>query len=100
MKNHAQAGKLATPSMFVRIPAASNPEKMFEAILPACQIAILMGASSFVYQDELIKLTIGRKGPSANPTKNRQTMKDQPLFMRAIHAVMTDHTITWIGIWI
>lgn len=90
----------AIPSMFVRIPAASNPEKMFEAMLPACHMAILIGASSLVYHDELIKLTIGKKGPSASPTRNRQTMNDQPLFMRAMHAVMTDHTITWTGIWI
>jgi len=77
--------------MVVKIPAASNPEKILEAMLPACHTAILRGASSLVYQEEDMTETMGRKGPSARPTKKRQTRKDHPLDIAAMHAVTTDH---------
>lgn len=79
--------------MFVKTPAANKPENMFEAMFPACQIAIRSGASSLVYHDEVISETIGRKGPSAKPTQKRQTKKDQPEDMAAMQAVTTDHAI-------
>lgn len=78
------------PFMVVKIPAASSPEKMLEAIFPACQIAMRNGASSLVYHEEVMIETIGRKGPSASPTQKRQTRKDQPVDMAAMHAVTTD----------
>ena len=39
--------------MCSRIPAAKNPEMMFEIVLPACQIAIRVGFSSLVYQEDV-----------------------------------------------
>jgi hypothetical protein len=85
--------------MFVNTPAARSPEKMFDAILPACQIAMRRGASSLVYHEEVIKDTIGRKGPSARPTQNRQTKNDQPEVIVAMQAVTTDQAIMYAGIW-
>jgi hypothetical protein len=75
-------------SMDVRIPAARSPEKTLEMILPACQIPMLnanisivgcqtcklsyrSGDSCFVYQEDVINETAGKKGPSVTPTRNR-----------------------------
>jgi hypothetical protein len=63
---------------------------MFDAMLPACQIAIRNGASSLVYHEEVINDTMGRKGPSATPTKNRQSRNDHPDLIPAIPAVTID----------
>ena len=76
--NHCHARKSAIPSIFVRIPAASRLENAFEIIFPACQIPILNGDSFFVYQEEVSSETAGTKGPSANPTKNRQRQNPHP----------------------
>lgn len=94
MKNQPQADTPDIPSIVVRIAAARRPEKMLDAIFPACQMAMRKGASSFVYHEELIKLTIGKNGPSATPTRKRQRINDQPLLMAAIHAVITDQMMT------
>ena len=63
-------------------------------MFPACQIAIRSGASSFVYHEDVIKLTIGKNGPSAKPTKKRQRTKAHPALIAAMHAVTLDHAIT------
>jgi hypothetical protein len=39
--------------MFSRIPAARKPEIMFDMVFPACQIAMRMGDSSFVYHEDV-----------------------------------------------
>lgn len=52
-KNHCQEYRPATPPIVVRIPAARKPEIMLDMVFPACQIAILVGFSSLVYQEEV-----------------------------------------------
>jgi len=42
--------------MFVKMPAAKNPDKIFDMVFPACQIAIRMGFSSLVYHDDVTVL--------------------------------------------
>lgn len=53
---------------------------MLEMVLPACQIAIRIGFSSFVYQDEVMSVMPGKKGASVRPMKNRQMQKPTPLY--------------------
>ena len=76
--------------MFVRIPAARRPEIQFEMMLPACQIPMRSGDSSLVYHELVMRDTAGRKGPSVTPTRKRQSMKDQPLFIPGIEIVTAD----------
>ena len=40
-------------SMFSRMAAAKNPDKILEMVFPACQIAMRIGFSSLVYHDEV-----------------------------------------------
>jgi hypothetical protein len=47
-----------------------------------------------VYHEDVIKLTIGKNGPSAKPTKKRQRTKAHPALIAAMHAVTLDHAIT------
>lgn len=77
--------------MLVRIPAAKKPDRMFEIVFPACQIAILIGFSSLVYHEEVIKVIPGKKGASVRPMKNRQTAKPAPLVMAGIQIVPKLH---------
>ena len=42
--------------MFSRIAAARKPDRMLDIVLPACQMAIRIGFSSLVYQDEVTAL--------------------------------------------
>jgi hypothetical protein len=60
-RNHFKAGRLATPSMLVRIPAAKSPEMAWEMVFPACQMPILKGDSCFVYQEDVMSDTAGTK---------------------------------------
>jgi hypothetical protein len=49
--------------MFVKIPAARKPERIFDMVFPACQMAIRIGFSSFVYQEDVtgphVRLVLG-----------------------------------------
>lgn len=56
-KNHCQACKPLTPSICSRIPAARNPDMMLEIVFPACHMAILIGDSSLVYQEDVTVLS-------------------------------------------
>lgn len=116
-KNHCQAWRLATLSMFSRMAAARKPEMMLLIVLPACQIAIRKGDSSFVYQaDVTIRVLItvlkvllirewrhlqrvrpGKKGASVRPMKKRQTQKPTPLVMAGMQIVPMDHMTMVIG---
>ena len=53
MKNHCHAWSPRTSSIFVKMPAAKNPDKIFDMVFPACQIAMRMGFSSLVYQEDV-----------------------------------------------
>lgn len=57
-KNHCQACRPATLSMFSRIPAARKPEIMLLIVLPACQMAMRKGDSSLVYQAEVTGVVV------------------------------------------
>lgn len=52
-KNHCHECRPRTSFMRVRIPAARKPEIMVEIVLPARQIAIPIGFSSFVYHEDV-----------------------------------------------
>jgi len=78
-KNHCQECKPARLSIVVRIAAARKPEIMLEIVFPACQIAILIGLSCLLYQEEVIRVIPGKKGASQRPTTKRQTAKPAPL---------------------
>lgn len=78
--------------MFVRIPAAKNPEMTLEIMLPACQIPIRNGLSFFVYQDDVMSETAGRKGPSVIPIKNLQRQKAHADFAAGMEIVTADQT--------
>lgn len=112
--NHCQACRPAIPSIFVRIPAARSPEKIFEMMLPACHMLMRRGDSCFVYHEEVIRETAGRKGPSVIPTRKRQRRKDHPDFIAGMQIVTADQAsmqqgnrmrgflfamITFAGIW-
>lgn len=43
----------AIPPMVCKIPAAKNPDTMFEIVFPACQTAMRIGLSCFVYQEDV-----------------------------------------------
>jgi hypothetical protein len=96
--------------MFVKIPAARKPDKMFDMVLPACQMAMRIGFSSLVYHEDvtvtsqpllrvvqlrvnLLKVIPGKKGASARPMKNRHTAKPAPLLMAGMHIVAMLHAI-------
>jgi hypothetical protein len=76
--------------MFVRIPAAKKPEITFDMMLPACQIPIRNGLSFFVYQDEVMSDTAGRKGPSVTPIRNLQRQNAHADFMAGMLIVTAD----------
>lgn len=97
-KNHCQEWSPATPLMVVRMPAARKPEMMLEMVLPACQMAMRVGFSCLVYQEDvtddrvrygglwlkhfhvcLLKVIPGKKGASANPVKKRHAANPAPL---------------------
>jgi hypothetical protein len=61
------------------MPAARKPDMMFEIVLPACQMAMRIGFSCFVYQDEVMRVMPGKKGASVRPTIKRQIQKPTPL---------------------
>ena len=84
-------------AMLVKIPAAKIPEITLEMMLPACQIPILSGDSSFVYHELVMRDTAGRKGPSVTPTRKRQSMKDQELFMPGMAIVTEDQASMQAG---
>lgn len=69
----------------------------FEMMLPACQIPIRSGDSCLVYHELVIRDTAGRKGPSVTPTRKRQSMKDQPLFIAGIEIVTADQASIQAG---
>jgi hypothetical protein len=58
---------------------------------------IRIGDSSFVYQELVMRETAGRNGPSVTPTRNRQSIKDQELFMAGIEIVTADQPSMQIG---
>jgi hypothetical protein len=70
----------------------------FEMMLPACQIPMRSGDSSLVYHELVIRDTAGRKGPSVTPTRKRQSMNDQPLFIAGIEIVTADQASMHAGI--
>jgi hypothetical protein len=57
-------------------------------------MAILIGLSLAVYQEEVIRLTIGKKGPSLKPTRNLHKIKAHGVLIAAIQAVTADHVMT------
>lgn len=69
----------------------------FEMILPACQMPMRRGDSCLVYHELVMRDTAGRKGPSVTPTRKRQSMKDQPLFIAGIEIVTADHASIQAG---
>lgn len=79
------------PSMLVRMAAASRPEKMLDAMLPECQMAMRSGDSCLVYHDDVMSDTAGRNGPSVRPTRKRQSRKAQPASMAGMQTVTADH---------
>lgn len=82
-----------------------NPERMLDIVFPACQTAIRIGFSSFVYQDEvtgsfvqfqvskvhlgknLLRVMAGKKGASNSPVKNRMIQKSTPLWIATVYIV-------------
>lgn len=78
-KNHCQECRFAIPSIFSRMAAAKKPEMMLEMVFPACQIAMRIGFSSLVYQDDVMSVIPGKNGASVSPIKNRQMQKPTPL---------------------
>jgi len=94
IRNHFHPRRPRVPSIPNWMPAARRPDTQDDPMFPACQMAIRSGASSLVYHDDVIRLTMGKNGPSATPTKKRQNTKAQPDFIAAIHAVMPDQTMT------
>jgi hypothetical protein len=78
MKNHCQLYMPAMPPIWCKIPAAKKPEMMLEMVLPACQMAILMGFSALVYHELVIRVMPGKNGASQSPVMNRTTQKPAP----------------------
>jgi hypothetical protein len=79
--------------MCSRIPAARKPEMMFEMVLPACQMAILIGFSAFVYHELVISVIPGKKGASQSPVMNLITQKPAPDVHAGIQIVQMDQPI-------
>lgn len=52
-KNHCHECSPATPPIVVRMPAARKPDTMLEMVLPACQMAMRVGLSCLVYQEDV-----------------------------------------------
>jgi hypothetical protein len=77
--------------MLVKIAAERRPEKTLLMMFPACQIPMRSGDSSFVYHDDVISATTGRKGPSVTPTRKRHSMKAHGDLAAGMAIVTADH---------
>ena len=61
-----------------------------ETMFPACQMAMREGVSRLTYQDDDMRQTAGKKGPSVTPTRNLQSMKPQADLTAGMQIVMAD----------
>ena len=57
----------------------------------------LIGDSCFVYHELVMTDTAGKKGPSVMPTRNRQSINDQALFIAGMQMVTQDQPSIHMG---